>query len=308
MLKNSINVLSNMQALHLDITLWSARRKLTPEDFGQNKDTLPPEELASLGSKRIAPPEKLRIFSALKARAISLLDKHGIRFLGGWFIPETAHTEVEVGLGKLRDEFQQQKALFLAEYQTIIADWLDSHEGWRQILENSVVSPNYVAQRLQFAWSSYRLSTVQTADFSDKVGKLADTLFDDVAHTANEIWRDSISGRENITHKTLSPFRTLKNKLDGLAFVEPHIAPVAALIHTALSRMPSRGVIDGADLAMMQGLTCLLRDKGALISHAKMVMEGHDAGVLLGSLSEHDPAPMPEAAKAKPYIKNMGLW
>ena len=83
--QTDIKVLDSLLALHLEVNIWTARKKLSPEDFAGA--TLPPEDLASLGSKRICDPEDLRIFGTLKSRAVSLLDRHGVRFLGGWAIP-----------------------------------------------------------------------------------------------------------------------------------------------------------------------------------------------------------------------------
>ena len=78
---SDIKILDNLLALNLNISLWSARKKLTLEDFGNVE--LPPDDLATLGSKRIAPPESLRIFGTLKARAFNFLDRHGVRFMSG---------------------------------------------------------------------------------------------------------------------------------------------------------------------------------------------------------------------------------
>lgn len=61
---SDIRILDNLLALNLDISLWSARKKMTVEDFGGAE--LPPEDLASLGSKRIADPSSLKIFSTLR--------------------------------------------------------------------------------------------------------------------------------------------------------------------------------------------------------------------------------------------------
>ena len=69
---SDIRILDGLLTLNLNISLWSARKKLTPQDFGQDdfgNVPLPPDELATLGSKRIAPPESLRIFGTLKAAA-----------------------------------------------------------------------------------------------------------------------------------------------------------------------------------------------------------------------------------------------
>mgnify|MGYP003197477031 CR=1 FL=1 len=54
---SDIKVLDNLLALNLNVNLWSARKKMALEDFGGAE--LPPEDLASLGSKRIADPNSL---------------------------------------------------------------------------------------------------------------------------------------------------------------------------------------------------------------------------------------------------------
>ena len=76
---SDIRILDNLLALNLNVSLWSARRKMSQEDLGGAE--LPPEDLASLGSKRIADPENLKVFGTLKARAFNYLDRHGVRFM-----------------------------------------------------------------------------------------------------------------------------------------------------------------------------------------------------------------------------------
>lgn len=83
----NITVLDHLVVVNLDIHIWTARKKLVPLDLGGAE--LPPEDLASLGSKRICNPEDLRTFGTLKARAVNLLERNGIRFLSGWAVPET---------------------------------------------------------------------------------------------------------------------------------------------------------------------------------------------------------------------------
>ena len=105
-LNTPLQVLDNILALNLNITLWSARKKLTAEDFGGVE--LPPDDLASLGSKKICDPARLNVFTKLKARAFSLLDKHGVRFLSGWAIPEDQAGDIIQGLCEIRDEFSRK--------------------------------------------------------------------------------------------------------------------------------------------------------------------------------------------------------
>ena len=56
-LNTPVHVLDKILALNLDITVWTAKTKLTAEDFGGVQ--LPPDDIASLGNKKICDPDKL---------------------------------------------------------------------------------------------------------------------------------------------------------------------------------------------------------------------------------------------------------
>lgn len=49
------------------------------------------------------------------------------------------------------------------------------------------------------------------------------------------------------------------DKLMGLTFVEPRVAPVAELLDTAFRSIPKRGAITGSTLVMLQGLVSLCK-------------------------------------------------
>ena len=153
---SDIRILDNLLALNLDISLWSARKKMTVEDFGGAE--LPPEDLASLGSKRIADPSSLKIFSTLKARAFSFLDRHGVRFMSGWAIPEEKAGAIIQELVAIRDEFLREKEAFLADYDESVKAWIDKHSQWSEIIRDSTVSPEYVRARMDFRWQLYKVS------------------------------------------------------------------------------------------------------------------------------------------------------
>lgn len=290
-IQSDIRILDNLLALNLDISLWSARKKMTPEDLGGAE--LPPEDLASLGSKRIADPECLRIFGALKARAFNYLDRHGVRFMSGWAIPEEKAGAIVEELIRIRDAFLKAKADFLADYDQSLETWIAKHKQWAGIIRNSVVGSDYVRARMDFRWQLYKVAplhahenqtAVTEAGLAEEVTSLGGTLFSEVARSADEIWRRVYEGKTEVTHKALSPLRTLHGKLTGLSFVEPHVAPVADIIQTALKRIPAKGNITGPDLLMLQGLVCLLRDSGSLVLHAQKLIEGYGPATVLDAL------------------------
>ena len=289
-------ILNSLLAINLDVNIWTARRKLSVADFGGAQ--LPPDDLASLGSKRVCDPEELKIFGTLKARAVSLLDRNGVRFLGGWGIPEDRAQAIVEELERLRDEFAAAKQDFLARYDQAVQEWIVRHAGWEQIILSSTVGVDYVRSRLGFRWQVYRIvpptgdpAMVGTVGvgLADEVHGLGLTLFEEVAKAATEAWHKCFAGKSEVTRKAVSPLRTIQRKLAGLTFIEPRVAPVADLLETAFASLPRRGKIQGASLLMLQGLVALLRDPAALTEHGQMLIEGRAPGALLDDLLRQPP-------------------
>ena len=341
-LVSDIRILDNLLALNLNVSLWSARRKMCQEDLGGAE--LPPEDLASLGSKRIADPENLKVFCTLKARAFNYLDRHGVRFMSGWAIPEEKAGEIVQELLNIRTEFQKEKEAFLTGYDKKVQAWIEKHHQWGEIIRNSLVGPDYVRARMDFRWQLYKVAPLEQhtdntavleAGLAEEVQGLGGTLFDEVAKSADDIWRRVYHGKTEVTHKALSPLRTLHTKLTGLSFVEPHVAPVADIVQAALLRMPKKGNITGTDLLLLQGLVCLLKDSVALVGHAQKVIEGYGPAFVLdallagpgviakqdGSSMQVDGAadgdddepilpdiPVADSALPHPAIPSLGLW
>ena len=326
-----IKVLDSLLALHLEVNIWTARKKLSPEDFAGA--TLPPEDLASLGSKRVCDPEVLRVFGTLKARAVSLLDRHGVRFLGGWAIPESQADAIVTELEQILRDFNAAKEDFLSRYDESVRDWIAKHSGWEQIIADSTVSADYVRSRMGFIWRLYRIVPPDPADpvmegLKDEVVSLGETLFGEVSKAATEAWHKCFAGKTEITRKALSPLKTIHQKLSGLSFVEPRVSPVADLIHTAFEHLPKRGRIEGANLLMLQGLVSLLRDTDALIEHGQKIMDGTTSKDLLsllvkgqGEMPEldvqdevdivaavDDLSPIFPDISMQPVLPNCGLW
>ena len=322
---SDIKVLNNLLALNLNVNLWSARKKMVLEDFGgaEQNVVVGRSHVSSLGSKRIADPNSLKIFATLKARALNYLDRHGIRFMSGWAIPEDKAGDIIKELIGIRDEFLKEKDAFLADYDQSIENWINKHTKWASIIRESTVGSEYVRSRMGFSWQLYRVAplmdhavpeAVAESGLNEEVENLAKTLFGEIARSADETWNRVYAGKTEVTHKALSPLRTLQQKLSGLTFINPHVSPVVDIIQMAFSRIPKKGNITGADLVMLQGLVCLLRDPNALIAHAERVIEGYGPASVLDAVTAPvmQAIPAPELPEVLPVshanLPNVGLW
>jgi hypothetical protein len=288
MLDNNIKILDQLTAVNLNVSIWTARKKLTTEDFGGVE--LPPEELASLGSKKICDPESLRIFSTLKARAVSQLDRIGIRFLGGWAIPDEKTTFIYDRLLEVKNEFLLAKEDFLNNYDLSVKSWVDKHPGWESLIADSCVSAEQVRNRLSFNWQFYKVVPPEQSFVQDslknEVDSLGTTLFSEIAKDAQSVWQKVYLGKTEISHKALSPLNAIKNKLLGLSFVEPTAAPIAAIIEEVIVSVPKRGLIKGQHLLTLQGLVSILKDPSLMLEYGQKALNGQTTSSVFSMQSD----------------------
>ena len=321
MFKTEPTVLKSILAVNLDVNIWSARRKLQPGDFVHSE--LPPEKLASLGSKRICNPSDLKVFSTLKARAVNVLDKSGVRFLGGWAIPEANAAEIVKGLDLIAEEFKIAKDKFIKNYDQAVQNWIKENPGWEKIIATSVVNADYVASRIAFNWQVFKVvnptgrkKALLETGLQSEVSNLGGTLFGEIARTAQEAFKRSFNGKSMITRKALSPLKGIQQKLSDLSFIEPKVAPVVSLIENAIARIPGRGAIQGSDLLMLQGLLTMISAPQSMALYGQEVIESRtNENIVLDSLRQDNSTPEQNSKKKKKQAKNpssklesYGLW
>jgi hypothetical protein len=122
----TMQVLDRLVAVNLDVRIWSGRRKLTAKDLSLGND-VPPEDLVSLGSKRVCDPEPIKAFHRLKKQAERVCLSGGMRFLGGYAIADERTETVAAELDALGETFAQEHASFVAGYGQAIEDWIALH-------------------------------------------------------------------------------------------------------------------------------------------------------------------------------------
>ena len=271
----------------------------------------------------------LRSFTTLKARAVSMLERSGIRFLSGWAVPDTRIDDIMRELAVIRDEFNAAKESFLQRYEQSVRDWIARHPQWGGIIAGSTVSEEYVRSRLDFRWQVFQVMQPEAVDrnmdnLKEDIDRLGGTLFDEIAKAAGEAWHRCYAGKTEITRKALSPLKAMYDKLMGLTLVEPRVAPVAELLDTAFRSIPKRGAITGSTLVMLQGLVSLLQNPQALMEHGQMILDGRkNSHKILESLLLAECAVQVESERRKedlredalfddapllPVIESHGLW
>jgi hypothetical protein len=257
---HTTQVLDRLVAVNLDVRIWSGRKKLTAED------------LVSLGSKRVCDPEAIKMFHRLKQQAERICLAGGMRFLGGYAIPEDRTETVAAELDALGETFARERAAFVAGYAEAVEDWIALHPQWEAAIRKAVDPASLVESRLGFGYQLYRIAPAEVAgNLEQQVQGLGDTLFGEVARIAHELDR-SFTGKDSLSQRALSTFRRIREKLGCLSFVDYRVQPVLDSLEDWLARVPATGPISGALFNEGFGLMLLVCDP--------QKMSDHGAGIL----------------------------
>lgn len=257
-----MEILDQTICVNLDVHIWQGRRSLKATDL-QNIG-LPPEELASLGSKKVADPGDLKIFSTLKRKAERVCSKKSVRFLKGYATSLEVATELEKQLASIQQEFEQAKVDFLSQYDQKVSDWVNQFPEWKDKLEIAIVPKQVVEKRFGFDFQLYQIKPSQES--VSGLGKVASglggQLFREIAKDAIEIHERSIHGQDKVSRKVVTgSINTLLTKLDTLEYMSPKCRPLINTVNTLLKGLPATGSIEGIHLIAVRAVIDLLSDE-----------------------------------------------
>ncbi|MFZ1539329.1 MAG: DUF3150 domain-containing protein, partial [Chromatiaceae bacterium] len=250
----------------LTIGIWSGRKKLRAEDLKLGTE-VPPEDLVSLGSKRVCDPEPLKVFYRLKKGAERACLQGGTRFLGGFAIPNDRAETLADELDKLKGEFEDEAGTFLQSYDQGLEDWIVQHPQWEAAIRRAIEPANVVGGRLRFG---YQLIQIAPADkpgtLEEEVSSLGDGIFAEVAQIARDL-DEAFLGKDVLRRTALSTYRRIREKLDCLSFVDQRIQPIVDTIDDWFRRLPDKGPIAGGIFNEGWALATILGDPDKLARH-----------------------------------------
>jgi hypothetical protein len=132
-----------------------------------------------------------------------------------------------------------------------------------------------VANRLRFRWHALKVTPAGVSDLANDVAELPTLLFEEVADCARELLKTTCAeGREKGLQKSLNPFRTLRNKLEGLSFVDPLAAALAEGIDVVLNDIPAEGSLGATAMEKLRQLARKLSSPSSARAFAKAIRDG----------------------------------
>jgi hypothetical protein len=296
--------------VRLDVNIWSARAKLQTADLpAEVTNSMPPGEVATLGSKRLFDPDKLKIFNTLKARACVTLDKYGVRFLGGWAMHDQTLKEIARPIADIAMEFDEAKRKFADSYITGVAELAGNFPKWSGILINAVPKQHEIERKFSFSWQAFRISPQDSVadyvgnDLQNVIGSLENTVVAEIAASIATLYKESFAGRDKFTRKAMRPLQTIYEKVRGLSYIHPHLVGLEQIIKQVYdtgSMAP-----DAGDMCMVKGFLIACSTPGGIraicedyVDRNKSLSDVMDPfWAIGGGMPVPPPAPKPEPVK-----------
>ncbi len=260
--------LDQIVCLMLDITLWTGRKKLELTDLKNvERSQIPPDKLASLGSKRVVDPDKLKIFNTLKKRAERACKAVGARLLGGYAIPESRLNDLVDELEGIRAEFDAAQQDFIQSYDNAVEEWVQLNPEWAVSIRSAADDVSKIKRQLSYSYQAFKIEELGATfapaaqkGLQEVVGGLSSQLLHEISQQARDAWDQSYAGKDEVGQKALRPLAAMADKLEGLSFVDGRVATMAQNIRDCLKAMPKSGAVSGQDFNAVAGVLSMLMD------------------------------------------------
>ena len=243
---------------------WTGAVVFRPEDFDIGEGgNLPPEDVtASLGAKKICDPALLRGFNQLKSRAERLLDENGITYCNGYAIPVDKSQDVLIQLDKIVDEYEDLRESFLHSYDLYVEDWASQHPEFADQIRRGKKSRQEVGRSISAAYKVVQVYPFNKDDeaYEAEATELTDTLYEATVKAADQLYKESFQGREEVTARCFGALKRIREKLDGLSFLDSSLRPIVQMIDSTFQALPPSGPYKGEPFYRLQGLVLILAD------------------------------------------------
>lgn len=268
----------SLSIIMVDFDLWTGQTRLSASDFkigvgGQ----LPPEKLTQLGSKKVIDPGHLKGFAALKTQATRLLLRHGMKFMNGFAVPVDKTTELCDKLDAIGVEFQALKQTLLNDYNSVIEAWINEHPDHAQMIRDGALTAQEVEKRIGFEYQVFMIQPMGNNEavaqsLDRKIGSLGNDLIDEVTKTATDFFNKRFLGQTRVRTSTRQTLVNLRDKIDGLSFLNGALVPLVGLLNETLdvySKYASGGVVEAPHFYQLMAVVSILKSADSIHAYAQ---------------------------------------
>ena len=239
-MSKTVKHLENLCVIHVDFDIWSGQTRLAAADFklGEGGE-IPPEKVAQLGSKKICDPAKLKGFNRLKTETRRLLLAYGMPFMNGFAVPASKSDEICFKLNEINHEFEALKQSFLSGYNAAVNEWISENPEYEMAIRAGALPRSVVEKRIGFEYQVFMIQPINDDDptaknLDRKIESLGRDLLDEVTDEADKFYSRNLSGRVTCNVTTRITLKKIRDKVDGLSFLNGSLTPLVDLLDETL--------------------------------------------------------------------------
>lgn len=239
-MSNTVQHLESLCVIHVDFDIWSGQTRLSPADLklGEGGE-IPPEKVAQLGSKKICDPAKLKGFNRLKTETRRLLLSYGMPFMNGFAVPASKSDEICDKLNTISIEFEALKQTFINGYNAAVEEWITENPEYETAIRAGALPRSAVEKRIGFEYQVFMIQPISDDDptannLNRKVESLGRDLLDEVTDEAQKFFSKNLSGRVTCGVTTRITLKNIRDKVDGLSFLNGSLIPLVDLLDETL--------------------------------------------------------------------------
>lgn len=269
----SVNHLEQLAILQIDFDIWSGQVKLNDPDLKLGVGgEIPPKQLVDLGRKNVIDKAHLKPFNRLKTSARRLCLRHGMPFMNGFAVPLDRIDEISAGLEEVVNEMNDLKANFLANYDRWIGDWEQKNPDYAQAIRAGKLPKAVVERRIGFDYQVFQVTPVNEAHalkLNGMANGLADELLNEIVDEADSFFQSNLKGKEECQVTTQKTLKRLRDKVDGLSFLDSRFLSVVELLTKTINGYPSTGkIVGGEQYFRIMSATLILTSKTKIQEYA----------------------------------------
>lgn len=224
----------------------SGRKKLAPEDLVEMYGAVPPKELASLGSKKVIDPDRVKFFLNARAAAERICSKSGVSLSDFYGIPKHKLRDVLDQLRNIKEEVERQRDILVAELDEAVEGWVDKNpDAYSEVIRSGAPTKEYIQKRIRMDVYTFTAVAVDTDgqvnQFDVEMGRLDEQLLNEVADRASAAFKGSFQNGRQPSRRALSPLIEIAEKIESLAFLRDGFDELAHYITEKTMRLKSGG-------------------------------------------------------------------
>jgi hypothetical protein len=295
--QTGFSALQKVALVNVDLSIWSGYKRTTEKELIAVGAALPKDSPLTNGGKKIFPTEFLAEFSQIRKEVSRKLASIGVAALGGSAraVPETEVDGINGYLQDVLSRFQAAVSNFDGNYDVRMSDYLASinADPVRDIIDKAKLERADAVSKFGMKWQVFKIVPTGDTEESSRslVSGMATSLFEEVAKSAKEIYEKSFIGKPRVTQKALHQVRGLRNKMEGLSFLnQDDIDPIVKSVDETLNLLPQEGWIEGMHLSLLTSVILKMTNPDQMLEHAKLIAAGKSTAEALGINISNDDA------------------